>query len=521
MNVNLVSIVNALRDNPWLTVCLSTAISLLGWSLGGRVSGLLVRWAERFSLPGRIAYLLHLRDPQRISVWMRWILRWIIFLASLWAAWRMLATHPAIIRIVGELQRPIPEFLRLPVVAFLLDVVLIALETFLLYKLVGWVKRRFTALETFLEAERETRFSAWRIRRVELLSAKQVADLAFRASRYFRYAVNLLLILGYLTGIFSLFPQTRGYVLGTVDSMSQILSEGWLAFVNYLPDLFSLILIIVVTYFGLRFLHFLFHEIERGTITLSGFFPEWAEPTYTIVRALVIVLALVVAFPFLPGSSSPAFQGVSIFLGALLSLGSTSVVGNIVAGIILTYAQAFRVGDRVQIGDTIGDVTGKGLIATRIRTIKNVDVTVPNGLVMANHIVNFSSEAELRGLILHTTVTIGYDAPWRKVHETLIRAALSTRGVLADPRPFVFQTSLDDSYVSYEINAYTREPLRMANIYSEMNQNIQDKFNEEGIEILSPHFNAVRDGNTSTIPADHRPAEYRPPAFRVKIDRGQ
>jgi small-conductance mechanosensitive channel len=521
MNMNILTILNGLLANPWLVFFLSVAVVLLGWIVGGRLSTLLVRLAERFSLPGRIAYIFRLRDPKRVSVWIRWILRWLIFLASVWVAWRMLATHAEIVRITGELQRSIPGFLRLPAVMFLLDVALIGLATFLLVKLIGWVKKRFAALEAFLAAERGSRFSAWRIQRVQLLSAKQVADLAFRASRYFRYGINLLLVLGYLTGIFSLFPQTRGFVLGILNSMLQILSETWLGFLNYLPDLFTLIVIAVVTYFGLRFLHFLFREIERGTITLAGFYPEWAEPTFTIVRTLVIVLALVIAFPFMPGSSSPAFQGVSIFLGALLSLGSTSVVGNIVAGIILTYAQAFRVGDRVQIGETVGDVTGKGLIATRIRTIKNVDVTVPNGLVLANHIVNFSSEAEQRGLILHTTVTIGYDAPWRKVHETLIKAALATPAVLADPRPFVFQTSLDNSYVSYEINAYTREPLKMANIYSDLHQNIQDKFNEAGIEILSPQFGAVRDGNTSTIPADSRPADYQAPPFRVKIDRGK
>jgi small-conductance mechanosensitive channel len=447
------------------------------------------------------------------------VLRGAIFLSAALAAWMILASSPEAARAAEDLRASSVEFIRQPVVSFLLDVVLVALATWLLFKLIGWGKKRFTALEALLEAERGRRFRAWRIQRLQLLSAGQVADLAFRAILYTRYGMDLLLILGYLIGIFSLFPQTRIYVQGLLNGMAQILSEAWKGFVNYLPNLFTLIVILVVTYFGLRFIHFIFHEISRGTITLSGFDREWAEPTFAIVRALVFVLALVVAFPFLPGSSSPAFQGISIFLGALLSLGSTSVVGNLVAGIILTYAQAFRVGDRVQIGETVGDVTSKGLIATRIRTIKNVAVTVPNGLVLANHIVNYSTEARKRGLILHTTVTIGYDAPWRRVHETLIRAALETPGIVAEPRPFVFQTALDNSYVSYEINAYTREPLKMANIYSDLNQSIQDKFNEAGIEILSPAFQAVRDGNTVAIPADQRPAEYTPPAFRVKLDR--
>ena len=150
-----------------------------------------------------------------------------------------------------------------------------------------------------------------------------------------------------------------------------------------------------------------------------------------------------------------------------------------------------------------------------------MDITIPNGIVLANHIINYSAVAKEHGLILHTTITTGYDAPWRLVHETLIRAALSTPDILANPKPFVFQTSLDDSYVSYEINAYTREPIKMMTTYSNLHQNIQDKFNEAGIEILSPSFSAVRDGNTSTIPPEHRPKGYRPPAFRVKVDRGK
>jgi small-conductance mechanosensitive channel len=516
MTISLDFLQNLLA-NPWFVFLLAAALLLSGWLFGGLLSRWLIRLLEKSGAPARIGTLLRLRDPKSASTGLRRVLHGCILLAAALAAWAFVAAHPAAVQAEEDLRLWAVEFIREPAVTFLLDVLLVALATVLLVKLIGWVKNRFAALEARLLAE--SRFPAWRIQRLQLLTPRQVADLAFRASRYARYAVNLLLILGYLVGIFSLFPQTRIYVQELSSGMALILAEAWKGFVNYLPNLFTLLVIGVVTYFGLRFIGFLFREIEKGTIALAGFDPEWAGPTFAIVRALVIVLALVIAFPFLPGSSSPAFQGISIFIGALLSLGSTSVVGNLVAGIILTYAQAFRVGDRVQIGETVGDVIRKGLIATQIRTIKNVAVTIPNGLVLANHIVNYSTEARERGLILHATVTIGYDAPWRGVHEALIRAALATPGVLANPRPFVFQTSLDNSYVSYEINAYTREPLKMANIYSDLNQNIQDKFNEAGIEILSPDFQALRDGNTVTIPADQRPADYTPPAFRVKLDR--
>ena len=155
------------------------------------------------------------------------------------------------------------------------------------------------------------------------------------------------------------------------------------------------------------------------------------------------------------------------------------------------------------------------MLVTRVRTIKNVDVTIPNAMVMGSHIVNFSSSAQAHGLILHTSVTIGYDAPWKTVHQLLLAAAQATQSILKTPAPFVLQTSLDDSYVTYELNAYTDRPNDMVTIYSELLQHIQDTFNEGGIEIMSPHYAALRDGNRTTIPDRYLPKTYSPPAFRV------
>ena len=246
-----------------------------------------------------------------------------------------------------------------------------------------------------------------------------------------------------------------------------------------------------------------------------GFYPEWADPTYKIVRFLVLAFSAIVIFPYLPGADSPIFQGVSVFLGVLFSLGSTSAIANVVAGVVLTYMRPFKIGDRVKIADTTGDIIEKTLLVTRVRTIKNVDVTIPNAMVLGSHIINFSSSAKDAGLILHTGVTIGYDVPWRKVHDLLIAAARATPGILKQPGPFVLQTGLDDSYVSYELNAYTDQPNIMANTYSELHQSIQDKFNEARVEILSPRYSALRDGNRSTVPEDHLPKSYQPPAFRI------
>ena len=187
-----------------------------------------------------------------------------------------------------------------------------------------------------------------------------------------------------------------------------------------------------------------------------------------------------------------------------------------ISGIVLTYMRPFQVGDRVKVADTTGDVVGKNLLVVRVRTIKNVEVTIPNAIVLSNHIINYSTCARENGVILHATVTIGYDAPWRKVHELLLQAAARTGGLLTTPAPFVLQTALDDFYVHYEINVYTDQPNQMATIYSELRAHIQDAFNEAGMEIMSPHFTTARDGNRIAIPDQYLPQSYQAPSFRVR-----
>ncbi len=177
--------------------------------------------------------------------------------------------------------------------------------------------------------------------------------------------------------------------------------------------------------------------------------------------------------------------------------------------------RAFRIGDRVKIGEVTGDIIEKTLLVTRVRTIQNEVVSIPNSTVMSNHTINYSVEAAEKGLIIHTTVTIGYDAPWRQVHQLLIDAALSSDMIEADPKPYVLQTSLDDYYVSYQINAHTKSPNKQALIYSSLHANIQDIFNKAGVEIMSPHYKALRDGNETTIPAAHLPKDYSAPVFRT------
>ncbi|MGA7953641.1 MAG: mechanosensitive ion channel family protein [Gloeobacterales cyanobacterium] len=362
-----------------------------------------------------------------------------------------------------------------------------------------------------------TRIPALRIQNLELLPSTQIADILISLVKTLRSGIILGALYIYVLLILSFFPWTRPFGTSLSSYLLQTLDVGSQAFLSYLPNLFTIILVFILTYYILKFVQFIFTEISRETFTFPGFYPEWAIPTNNLVRVLIIALAAVIAFPYFPGAQSPAFQGISIFLGLLISLGSSSAIANVVAGVILIYTRAFQIGDRVKIGDAIGDIVEKTLLVTRIRTPKNVVITIPNATVLNSQVINSSALGKTPGnnLILHTTVTLGYDLPWRKVHEALINAARATSNILAEPSPFVLQTSLDDFYVSYEINAYTDKPRIMARIYSELHQNIQDKCNEAGIEILLPHYRAVRDGNQNTIPENYLPKDYVAPGFKI------
>jgi len=242
-----------------------------------------------------------------------------------------------------------------------------------------------------------------------------------------------------------------------------------------------------------------------------------AIPAYKVVRIVVIAVAAMMIYPYVPGSSSAAFKGVGLFAGALFTLGASGTANNLIGGVTLIFTDVYRVGDRIQIGEVNGDVVDVTLLITRLRTTKNEIVTLANGGMFSSKIVNYSREAKRRGLILHTTVTIGYDVPWRKVHELLIGAARSVDVIEKTPEPFVLQTSLDDFYVSYQLNAYTRTPNAMASTYSALHQAIQDAFAEAGVEIMSPHYGALRDGGAAALPTVGE-AAGAPRPFVVRLE---
>jgi small-conductance mechanosensitive channel len=358
---------------------------------------------------------------------------------------------------------------------------------------------------------------------IEIVSSSKISFFWLRVLRMIRLFILFLLTFNYATFVLRLFPWTRVFGESILGYFSRSLELVLSSIGKYLPNAFIIAIIIFVTYYLIRLIKPFFTAIERGNLVIPGFYTDWAKPTYNLLLVIIIALAAIVAFPYLPGFDSPAFRGVSVFLGLLLSLGSTSAIANVIGGIILIYTRAFRIGDHIQVGDVIGDLIEKNFLVIRICTPTNKIITIPNSSLLSSNVINFSiSSRELnRNLIIQTTITLGYDLPWRKAHKTLIEAALETDHILKEPAPFVLQTSLDNFYISYQLNAYTNQPNLMVIIYSELHQNIQDKCNEAGIEILSPSYTSLRDGNTTTIPENYLPSDYVAPPFRVQSSDNQ
>jgi small-conductance mechanosensitive channel len=330
-----------------------------------------------------------------------------------------------------------------------------------------------------------------------------------------RIIIVLLIVFLYIDFVLILFPWTRTYAIPLLDMLLTPLRSIGIAVLDYLPKLVFLIVLFFVARYGLKLLRAFFLGIERGSIGLTGFDAEWAIPMYKIARLAAIAFTVVVAYPYIPGSESPAFKGVSLFLGIVFSLGSSSSISNIIAGYMVIFRRAFRVGDRVKIGEQVGEVVEMRIQVTHLRTIKNEEIIVPNSLIINTEVINYSSLARKGGLILHTTITIGYDTPWRQIHAMLLLAAERTPGLLKEPKPFVLQTALNDFYVSYELNAYTDRPLEMATIYSDLHRNIQDSFNEFGVQIMSPHY-LSDPAQAKVVP---REQWYQPPAKQAEGEK--
>ncbi len=370
---------------------------------------------------------------------------------------------------------------------------------FLHSKLFKFINKKIVSYEKGIKRKRKSI--------IKYLLPNKSGNVFLVISNITKVVLLVIILFLYLPFLFSFLPWTEKLVDEFYVLISNPVKHIVNGFINFIPNIFFIVIIYYIARYIIRITTHISEEIAEEKLKLKGFHKDWARPTFNLLKIIIYAFTLVFMFPYLPGSDSKAFQGVSIFLGILFSLGSTSAISNIVAGIVITYMRPFIIGDRVRIGETIGDVVEKNLLVTRLKTVKNEDVTIPNATIINTHLWNYSKNASSIGIILHPTVTIGYDVPSEKVTELLLNAAKNTKNLTRDFKPFVLQKSLNDFYVEYELNVYTKQPKKMMHFYSELHKTILDEFNKAGVEILSPHYSAYRDGNASTIPDEPKPAD--------------
>ncbi|MFT5728952.1 MAG: small-conductance mechanosensitive channel [Desulforhopalus sp.] len=372
---------------------------------------------------------------------------------------------------------------------------------------VFWIFRR---LDKFLESRVKLHMENLEARTQRIFRREQLWGLLHGALRLLLTLVVLILIYGFTNFALSLFPQTRYAAHMLLQLVAGPLGGMITAIIDFIPDFIFLVVLFFITRYGLKLARGVFTAIDNKRLKIKGFETDWAWPTYRLVRMGIIIFALVIAYPFIPGSESAAFKGVSVLLGVLFSLGSTSVISNVIAGYTMTYRRAFRIGDRVKIGTTIGDVTEMRVLVTHVITPKNEEVVIPNSTILNGEVTNYSTMARDKGLILHTVVGIGYDVPWRQVEAMLLLAAENIEGLLKEPKPFIRQKSLGDYAVNYELNVYCDNASKMMMFYTEMHRNIQDIFNENGVQIMSPAYKEDP-AEPKIVPKEHwytSPAKY-------------
>jgi small-conductance mechanosensitive channel len=314
-----------------------------------------------------------------------------------------------------------------------------------------------------------------------LLFLRRVWELAL-------WALVLFAAYLWLTFVLTRFAYSRpwGEALGTY--LVTTLSGLALGAVAGIPGLFTVVLIFLAARFLGRLITAFFGAAESGEVTLPWLHAETIQPTRQIIIGLVWLFAVIVAYPFLPGANTDAFKGVSVFVGLVLSLGSTGLVNQAMSGLVLMYARALKAGDYVSVSGVEGTVEAVGLLSTKIRTTKNEIITIPNAVMISHTTKNYSRLHDTDGTIVYTSVTIGYDVPWRQVQGLLLLAAERTPGVRQAPPPFVLQTALSDFYVEYQLNAYLETPVTRARVLSALHEQIVDAFNEFGVQIMSPHY---------------------------------
>lgn len=369
----------------------------------------------------------------------------------------------------------------------------------------------------------DLRIDAWQSR----LRASGTSETSprFHVSRIIQVGIHVIctilsvtLILVYFFHGFRMFPRTRIFVAALVKFLGPPLSDAYKAFQNYVPNLGYIFVILVCGWILRKALKYFFKSIQRGSIVFANFPVEWAEPTYKLSRAGLFLLVLVVSFPYLPGANTPLFRGFSLFFGALLTFGSSGFIGNLLAGILLTYQQAFRLGDVVRIEGTYGRITKKTLLITRLLTIGNEHVVIPNSKVLAASVTNYSAHSDSGGFALGITATIGYEIDWRIVHKLLLEGAARTEQIVTDPAPRVQVNSFGNYSVEYELRTWTRNAEEIFDTCTALRLNVLDAFADSGIEIMTPAILSLRDASELAVPAERFPNRPKPEGIRVNVD---
>ncbi len=379
----------------------------------------------------------------------------------------------------------------------IITVAIIIVIQWLLIKLTLWLYRRW-----------RIRVVRWLMKRGKPLMIKdyEVLNLHKQGILFFTIGKILLILVIFwqliisIPLLFSAFPETKDFAYTILGYIWNPVKSILLAIVGFLPNLIQIIIIVICFRYLVKGIKYVMDEIANGNLKISGFYPDWAQPTFVIVRVLCYSFMFVMIWPLLPSSNSEVFQGVSVFIGVIVSLGSSSIVGNIMAGMVMTYMRPFKLGDFIKYGDTEGFVIEKTVLVTRIRTRKNDVITIPNSNLLTSQTSNYTVAANDYGIVVHTKVTIGYDMKWHNIEQLLLDSAAATPGIAKTPKPFVLVTALDDYYVEYEINAYTKDYNKLPIVYTALHQNILDKFHKAGVEIMSPHIYAHRQDLELQIP---------------------
>lgn len=364
------------------------------------------------------------------------------------------------------------------------------------------ISRLLTKLSISLARNQHKYVKEIKIKKYELFSKRYLYELFQRFIKALKYVIIGILIYIGVTFILSIFPSTQHFTELLFHWIVDPIKKVALSIYDYLPNLIEVIILVIIFRYIIRLIRYFSLEVEKGELKIRGFHPEWSKPTYAIIRLIFIAFCIILVFPSLPGSDSKAFQGISVFIGVLLSLGSSSAISNSIAGFIITYMRPFRKGDWIKVGNTVGYVKEKTLLVTRITTINNEDVTIPNSTILTSQTTNYSATKNHDGLAIAAEVTMAYSVSWRTIHEVLLKAAELTPHLNRNKKPFILQKSLESYYVVYIINVYTKQPDKMYYIHTELLKNIQDCFQHAGLDLHLPQQITIVENNATTYDAN-------------------